>query len=114
MEKTFTSDEWRAAKKEDFTITEEQREALKAEMNALRDIAKEFGAPIHIQIVTGHSGDSCTLMGTSSFHSPARLPIEMLASHIAAVEGAAKALEFLAEEAEYQSAGKLFDTLLKL
>lgn len=91
----FTHEEWMAAERVDFSLTEEQTTRLNAAIDALKELGHEFDIPVHIQACVSYADGLYTLVGNSTFTNPARIPIEMLASHLLATGEDEKAVDLL-------------------
>lgn len=80
----FTHEEWANAERADFSLTEEQTTRLNAAIDALKELGHEFDIPVHVQACVRYAHDEFILIGASVFTNPARVPAEMLASHLLA------------------------------
>lgn len=99
MKDGFTPEEWVNAERVDFSLTEEQIARLDKAINALKALGHEFDIPVHAQACVGYADKSYTLMGASVFTNPARIPMQMLASHQLAVGSTDLAVELIMNSA---------------
>lgn len=91
----FTHEEWENAEKVDFEISAEAHDELVAAMDALKAVCTKHDVPLHVQMSVSKTEGAFGLTGTSMFRNPARIPREMLVSHLLATGKAEAAFQVL-------------------